>query len=330
MCFLTKKKVVCLSILLVAVLLCSHLALAKKVQTAGNCLSMPVIWSDGVTKVLREPPNGVPIFLGAYDVNEVTGEILYLQKDELNIWQAETLDASAAPVSVTWIDWGDNLEAVDWSERSKVRVEVVLWQDITAAPMNGFEMGWVSGLGADEVWGTNTTEYPSVDATVYSGCARLTIQKLTKSHLDPDDPPVLTWNPVTNEWEGDANPAQFNGGVWEGGDGPGYYSAEINVSGKCMYGYNWDVRSGGEGAGSYRLTYSLEDNCPVTLNTFFTDGVTTIMLPEVEEPEEPIVMAEEGEPTVGGVAVLDCANNLTYIDLNITAKSGGGGGGGRR
>jgi len=328
MCFLTKKKFVCLSILFVAlfaVVLCPQLALAKKVETAGNCLSMPVIWSDGVTKVLRGV-YGSPVFLGASDIDE-NGVEWFLQQDELNIWQAESADGSAAPVSVTWIDWGDNLEAVDWSERSKVRVEMVLWQNITAAPMNGFDMGWISGEGITEMWGTNTVVYPSVDATVYSGCARLTIQKLTKAHTDPTL--SLTWNAAAGEWVGDATPAQFNGGVWEGADGPGYYSAEINVSGKCIYGYNWDVRQGGEGAGSYRLTFSLEDDSEhteIALNTFFTDGITTIMLPVVE-PEEAVIMAE---PVEGGVAAIDFANNLTYIDINITAKSGGGGGGGRR
>jgi hypothetical protein len=330
MFLLRRKKLVCLSILFVAlfsVILCSQTVLAKGKpdQAAGNCLSMPVIWSDGVTKVLREPPDGIPIFLGEYDTDEF-GVNWYLQKDALNIWQAETLDGTAAPVSVTWIDWGDNLEAVDWSERSKVRVEVVLWEDITAAPMNGFEMGWISGQGTDEVWGCNTVVYPSVDATVYSGCARLTIQKLTKDYLDPTL--SLSWDAAAGQWLGDANPAQFNGGVWEAADGPGYYSAEINVSGKCMYGYNWNVRDGGEGAGSYRLTFSLEPNTEhVTLNTFFTEGITTIMLPEPEEPEEPTIEAEE--PTQGGVAAIDFTNNLTYIDIHITAKTGGGGGGRR-
>jgi len=326
MCLLNRKKLVCLSILFVAlfaVLLCSQTVLAKgkPEPSSGNCLSMPVIWSDGVTKVLRGV-YGSPVFLGEFDTDEFGGD-WYHQQDEQNIWQAESADGSAAPLSVNLIDWGDNLEAVDWNERSKVRTEVVLWQDITAAPMNGFEMGWISGLGADEMWGTNTVVYPSVEATVYSGCARLTIQKLTKSHLDPDDPPVLTWNPVTDEWDGDALPAQFNGGVWEGGDGPGYYSAEINVSGKCIYGYNWDVRKGGDGAGSYRLTFSLEpdsEETHVALNTFFTEGITQIKLPE-EEPEEPTIEAEE--PIQGGVAVIDFANNLTYIDINILAKSGG-------
>ena len=329
MCLLRKKKVVCLSIVFVAlfaVVFCPNLALAKKVQTAGNCLSMPVIWSDGVTKVLRGV-YGTPVFLGE---STMVGEVeCWLQQDDLNMWQAESVDGSAAPVDVTWIDWGDNLEAVDWSERSKVRVELVMWQNITAAPMLGFEMAWISGEGKTEMWGTSTVEYASVDATVYSGCANLTIQKLTKNHLDPEDPPVLTWNPATNEWDGDALEAQFNGGVWDGGDGPAYYSAEINVSGKCIYGYNWDVRRGGDGAGSYRLTYSLEDDSQhtgVVLNAFFIDGITTIMLPDPEEPEAVI----EAEPTQGGVAAIDFANNLTYIDLNIVAKSGGGKGGGKR
>ena len=51
-----------------------------------------------------------------------------------------------------------------------------------------------------------------------------------------------------------------------------------------------------------------------------------IMLPEEEEePEEPAVTESDdggdtGEPEMGGVAVIDFVNNLTYIDLNILAK----------
>ncbi|UCC22047.1 MAG: hypothetical protein JSW23_09610 [Planctomycetota bacterium] len=331
MCLLTKKKVVCLSVLFVAlfvVAVCSQVALAKKVQTAGNCLSMPVIFADGATKVLRGV-YGSPVFLGAFDDPDGipgSGDELYLQQDEQNMWQAAslTLTPGVDPVlNVDLIDWGDNLEAVDWSDRSKVRVEVVLWQNISAAPMDGFEMFWISGEGQTEMWGTNTVVYDSNAATVYSGCARMTIQKLTKDFQDPTL--SLTWDAAAGEWIGDANPATFNGGVWEGGDGPGYYSAEINVSGKCIYGYNWDVRKTGEGPGSYRLTFSLDANNGPTLNTFFVEGITEIMLPAEEEA----TTEEEEPPTGGGVAAIDYANNLTYIDVHIVEKSGGGGGGGK-
>ena len=94
------------------------------------------------------------------------------------MWQAESLALTPGvdPVlNVTLIDWGDNLEAKDWSERDKVRVETVLWQDISLAQMDAFEMLYLSGEFADEVWGTNGISAPGNDATVYSGSNRLAI-----------------------------------------------------------------------------------------------------------------------------------------------------------
>ena len=50
---------------------------------------------------------------------------------------------------------------------------------------------------------------------------------------------------------------------------------------------------GGIGAGSSRLTFSLENIDGPMLNTFFTKGITQIMLPEIE-PEESAVMEAMG------------------------------------
>ena len=126
-------------------------------------------------------------------------------------------------------------------------------------------------------------------------------------------------------------PALFNSPVWESGDGPGYYSAEINVKGKVIYGYTWDVNklhddtvvppyTNPSAAGDYRITFSLDGtNCPVTLNTFF-DAYTQIVVPL----EEAVVLEEGEEPGGGAVAHTDAVNNLTYIDVRILAKGGGG------
>ena len=54
------------------------------------------------------------------------------------------------------------------------------------------------------------------------------------------------------------------------------------------------------------------------------DESTKILLPVVE-PEGIVIAAEP----VGGTAMIDWDNNLTYIDINITGKSSGGGGGGK-
>lgn len=364
-------------------------------ETAGNNLSYPVLWAEGVQKVLPGTPGMEPILGGAwwyqwgtngvdpdvtpascapdpdnnaycddgvllqYDETLVPGEPAadnplplakaYLQKDKNNIWQAGSADWSAAPLNVHWIDWGDNLESVDWYTRSQVRTEVVLFQDLVE-PMLEYEMRHTSGWGIDEVHGMAATleSVPMLGlgtrATVYSNCARLTIQKLL---VERDDAELanLVWVPEEGWTEPEGyeddliNPHIFNGSVHEGGDGPGYYSAEINVKGRIIYGYTWNVRQLNEGAGDYRITYSFDQACgTASLNTFFVDGTTQILVPLEEEIVT--AAAEEGEePGGGAVGVLVPADfdgetgeliggNLTYIDVRILERGGGGGGGG--
>jgi len=247
---------------------------------------------------------------------------VYLQKDPLNIWQAGSADWSAAPVNVHWIDWGDNLESVDWYTRSQVRTEIVLFQDLTETEqMTEYAMRHTSGWGIDEVHGLefNLTEGipqlgPGTRATVYSHCARLTIQKLLVDRSDSSladliwvpgegwtEPAEDPENPGLPYPDDLVNPPIFNDTVYQGGDGPGYYSAEINVKGRIIYGYTWNVRklndtiNGGEAAGDYRITFSFDETCgtdpetslPVQLNTFFEEGTTSILVPlETEESIE--------------------------------------------
>ena len=291
----------------------------------------------------------------------------YLQKDTDNSWQAGSADWSAAPVNVHWIDWGDNLESVDWYTRSQVRTEVVLFQDlfeldgVTPTDVRVAEFGesvveyqmrHTSGWGINEVHGLAATldnpsaaiEGPGTRATVYSHCARLTIQKLLVLR---DDARLadLVWVPGEGWTEPEGyevdliNPHIFNGSVHEGGDGPGYYSAEINVKGRIIYGYTWNVRNLNDDtqvppyptktpAGDYRITFSFDQTCDTaTLNTFFVADTTQIMVPLEEEVL--VAAAEEGEePGGGATAVLRTDLNLTYMDVRILERGGGGGGGG--
>ena len=274
----------------------------------------------------------------------------YLQKDAFNCWTAGRASVTDTPLGVHWIDWGDNLESVDWYTRSQVRTEVVLFQDVE--PMLEYEMRHTSGWGIDEVHGMAATDAdppveilgPGTRATVYSQCARLTIQKLL---VDRDDDRLadLIWVPGEGWAEPEEypdsliNPHIFNGSVHEGGDGPGYYSAEVNVKGRIIYGYTWNVRRLNDGAGDYRITFSLDgtfEGSPcgtaTTLNTFFVDGVTEIMVPLEEELVA--AAAEEGDDggsdTGGAVGVLRTDLNLTYIDVRILERGGGGKGGGRQ
>jgi len=366
-------------------------------ETTGNNLSFPVIWAEGVTKVLRGVPGEIET-KGAYwyqwgtngtdpdvvpascpsDPDEnpgdgycddgVVGTVTlmagepeadnplplvraYLQKDSLNTWQAGSADGSAMPVSVDWIDWGDNLESVDWYTRSQVRTEIVLLKDI-AMPTTEYAMRHTSGWGINEVHGLAVSldgevqEGPGTQATVYSPCARLTIQKLLVAReVLPDD--ALDWVPQlgwTEKYPGTEyinepvfNKAVYAGGdgaVYAGGDGPGYYSAEINVKGRIIYGYTWNVRQLHDltgipptAAGDYRITFSLDDACgTANRNTSLTKA--EILVPT----EEDIALAaeeEEGGSDAGGAtAILDKDNNLTYIDVRILERGGSSGNGG--
>lgn len=281
-----------------------------EITVYGNNLSFPVIWSDGATKILRGI-FGTSIFNGK--LSAIDGVNWYHQQDEFNVWQAEnlTIDPAVGPqVVVDSIDWGDNLEAKDWSLTSVVRTEVVLFKNLNTIgwpSMTGFEMMLLYGQGTSEMWGTNTINYQSNKSTVYSGCARLTIQKMVQPKGIAQN---TVWNPALGRWEGpDAGIVLFNGGVWEAVDGPGDYSAEINIPGKIIYGYNWKVRNMNAGAGTYRLTFSLDGmrgigHPSIVLNTFFREGTTAII------------------PTkgTGGITALDYGNNLTYIDVNLKAS----------
>ncbi|MEK6477862.1 hypothetical protein WJR50_10020 [Catalinimonas sp. 4WD22] len=331
------------------------------VEGAGNNLSFPVIWSEGRELTLRELPVGTtdPILDGAwwyvwgpepidpsspiYSCDptisdpcypEGTPDVYqaYLQKDPDNIWQAFN-EPATSEVYVDAIDWGDNLESVDWSITSKVRTEVVLYENLPSAsltlpdvtyPVTEYAMQHVSGWGTDEVHGLQTelngdiVEGPGNRATIFSPLARLTIQQLTSTT------PNLTWDATTHSWTGDANSPVFNSAVHEAADGPGYYNAEVNVKGKIIFGYTWDVKKLSTGPGVYRITFSFDESGGGInqLNTFF--DTNTQIVPPAEEGE--IVVAEE--PGGGGTAVIDVDYNLSYIDVRITSSGGGGGKGG--
>lgn len=339
---------------------------------AGNNLSFPVIWAESVPKTLpgtfgnlaltgewyywwglegTDPnivplsclpdlANGDPVCLDGF---EPTGDELvkaWVQKDPYNTWQAWARNWYAGPVHIDQIDWGDNLESVDWSVRSQVRTEVVLYKYNTGPiPWLEYQMRHVSGWGIDEQHGLATTLDdepllgPGDRATIYSPCARLTLQRLL---VDRDNELLdeLIWIEGEGWTEGPGydgppliNPPLYNKAVYEAGTGPSYYSAEVNVKGKIIYGYTWKTSQMNEGEGDYRITFSFDNDCgSVSLNTFFT-GSTEIIVP-IEEETALAFASEEETDNGGGKGNIDVANNLTYMDITLTGSSGGGGGGG--
>lgn len=283
--------------------------------TITNNLSTPTIWSEGLTLSPRGT-YGAPVFDGAsQDVTTASGDTVtvWLQGDELNSWQAENTVATA-PVNVSQVDWGDNIESRTLSLTSPIRVETTLLENLTT-PMTGFTMYSAGGTKDAEQFGTDQTTYSSTQADIYSGCARLTIQRLDISR---DDPYIsrLTWDPVNGQWTGTGLVAApiVNTGVWSGGS----FGAEINGSGSVVYGYNWSPT--GLTAGDYRVTFSLDPNCPVaTLNTFITPDTTIYTSTETATalPAAGGGGGGGGETGGGAVAKIDATDNLSYIDVEL-------------
>lgn len=263
-------------------------------ETAVNNLSFPIEWAEGSALALTgtelEATVGGTVLAGTNSIEDLTPCLGAIQKDPLNVWQAQNDFVSSV---VNTIDWGDNLEAKDWKVGSVVRVETGLYDENLAPTMLKFEMCYISGSGTTEVWGLRvvdnadgtyspvTTE--SSTAMVYTADAWLTIQK-----VDPTK--ALTWDPITRMWTGEG--ALGNTAVSAAA------SAELNVQGKVVYGYVW--RTKGLSAGEYRITFSLGANSGTSLV-----GAT-------------VAVAEANQ------AVVDNVNDLTYIDVGLTTTSGGG------
>lgn len=356
---------------------------AEPVEEAGNNLSVPLVFGEGIGlaggDVAADPVNtglrglpGVALFAGKFWYWWPTAEggsacdpatpscppspapagleKVYVQADADNEWQADWLDGRAVqtPVTVDGIDWGDNLESQVWNTQSMVRTEVALYKNFAAT---GYQMRFVTGQGQTEVWGTNTLTYESTEGTVFSPCARLTIQKLQREVGSVDSPlPVerLVWDAAKAEWKWSGTGAiatAFNSAVWQrfGVDGPtDAYSAEVNVSGKTIFGYLWGLAKttlpqGFEKAGWYRLTFSLDGTTTTTttpplacgsftLNTSVRNA--TIVVPIEEETEvvapAPGISAEE-EERPSFTPVVDPVNNLSYLDVYIENVQRGGG-----
>jgi hypothetical protein len=308
-------------------------------ETAGNNLSYPVEWSEGAYQLVLPGTMGTAtisgtVLPGTLTMDDSTPCYGAIQKEVANVWQAENVVTE--PVNaVTTIDWGDNLESKDWRAGQVVRVETGLYDEALGmdaeelpVTMKKYEMCYITGSGTSEVWGVQlvldaatglpvvpytavTTE--STTAMVYTGAARLTIQMVDATKID-----TLVWDPVAHLWTGPGviGAPVFNKATWEKtADGPGSYGAELNVQGKVVYGYVWTTR--GLTAGEYRLTFSIDQALPTG-----TPGVT---LAGAE-----ILAAVEGEAVAedevgGNTPVVDDLNNLTYIDVGLTAGGGGGG-----
>jgi hypothetical protein len=98
-----------------------------------------------------------------------------------------------------------------------------------------------------------------------------------------------------------------------------YYTAEINEPGHLLYGYNWETR--GLAAGTYKLIFWLEvdEYCP---------AVNPLSgLPVTYHPVD-ITQGAPGDTdpsagTIYGIVGYDLANNMSWLDITLTAKNSG-------
>ena len=246
---------------------------------------------------------------------------MYWQKVAENDWWAETTPVLPAQ-EATFVDWGDNLEAVSWKESSVVRVETTPYATL-GTPLQGLQMWHVSGRGPDEVWGARTTDstspqpyvYSSNYASIYTTTARLDVTKLGSAATCPTtsggssgfDP---TWS--NGSWTGT--------GAVEVLDTP--FTAELNVQGKYVHGYNLMMRripmdGISTKLGWWRLTFYTTGGAV----QFSPVAVTTP--PPVPAPVPPTILAEEEGEAPLYVPVVDSANDITYIDICILSKKAG-------
>ena len=157
-------------------------------------------------------------------------------------------------------------------------------------------MRWIKNQGPLEVWGTTGNLLDDLIATVYSANARLKIEKLD----DQGGYPIYT---------------AFNHSAWEGfgleDSDKNRYKAEINVGGKLIYGYNWDL--GGsqfpEGItkeGWYRLTFSIDkygDNngAQIQGNVNFND----VSAGDKEGKFQPVIIKPSDESSSAAISILE-------------------------
>jgi hypothetical protein len=254
-------------------------------------------------------------------------EPIYWQKNTANKWQAGYVSGLGS-ATADFVDWGDNLESVSWKTTSILRVETNAFTTL-AAPTVRFDMWHVFGQGTNELWGAhaNNANVPYVYAgwpygVINTPNARLNIAKLTNG-------PATC--PTTGGAVSPFSPTWANGwtGTWLLRDIP--YTAELNIKGSYVFGFNWNLKSDSvppevNKAGWWRLTFYTSDNSVVFDDANIPTAPPTSDL--VPLPAASItVEAEEGDTGPLYAPVVDVENNLTYIDICINEGNSKGGGG---
>lgn len=300
-------------------------ALEIKVEAAthgdsglGNNLAVPVVFAEGHGMLgfatstdtgLRPRPEETPLSFPFFDPYYVVflekGPMVYPQKTP-STWQAEWANGDPLAGEHTVVNWSDNLLSTKWTPKQAIRVENALYE-VSDRTMRAYRMWYVTGEGTTEVWATDATSYESNYRSVYCVMARLKVEKIT----GPGGSVV-------------PHPASFDGAVYEkfGVDGPGGYTAEVNVSGNLIYGFNWQLGqlpgTDASKLGWWRLTFMLDPVANYTIDgQEFTVPCNTQMvagdpLDQQGKYFKPVLVSP----------------SMSVLEIEIVSKKPGGGGGG--
>jgi len=194
------------------------------------------------------------------------GGIVYYPQATASTWQAEWRNNATGATLEALVDWGDALLSKTYTASSIVRIETALKQDATIPgvtdTMSAFKMALLSGQGITESQGTDKSIYASATRNIYAINARLKIEKIaTGGGAD-----IVIFDKAV--WQGFG--ASEEGGGGGGGSGGGAptssaYTAELNVGGSLVYGYNFRIGqvTGTDKTGQYRITFSLDPEATV-------------------------------------------------------------------
>jgi len=267
-------------------------------EPVGNNLSFPVFALDGYAlSSIQE--SFTQVYAGSYD--GLTDEEIayveangpwYAQKVEGNVWQAGYSN-SHEPMNVTFIDWGDVIEASYPVVGRPFRLETTLYVDISDNPMNGYTMALLAFPSSpNETQGTNGNIYEGNWATVVSTSPTLIIQSL-------DLGAVPEWNQELEKWTGVGvnDPlASFS------------FAPELNVGGKYIYGAStggWRPTT----AGTYRLTFFMRGLSNISFTSAVIGNYAGNVPDQWETPENR-----------ASTPVVDVANNLSFVDVEVVRR----------
>jgi hypothetical protein len=279
----------------------------------GNNLSVPVIFAEShgmtgsptaIDTGLRPRPEEnipVPPFWDPAHIYVIDGTTYYPQQTP-STWCAQWANGDQVNGEHVVVNWSDNLLNTRWTPKSVIRVETVLYKSLPET-MTAYTMRHLFGSGTTEMWGTDTTTYPSMYRTVYSVNARLKIEKLDRPG----------GNPVPGA------PCGFEGAIyeWFGQDGPGGYTAEVNVSGNLIYGYSWMLNqcsaSLQQKLGWWRLTFTLDPTASFNVGGIDYNVTRNVFLDALD----PL----DSKGTFFKPVIVD--DRTTRLEIEITQKGGG-------